>query len=119
MKIYLNSKNNSHSAIAEYSDGIVKVLAGSKINTVMSYPKMPVEVVSRRKDKALVSDDGLVLKDVSFNSPTAAAQFVTGRSSNGYISWRPDNKMSLKEYLNTKLRTEDNNEDIRKHSNKK
>jgi hypothetical protein len=39
------------------------------------------------------------LVDVKFTSPSSAAQFVTGRSVNGYVAWRPDDKMSLKEYL--------------------
>ena len=102
MKLYLNSKTDAHSAIAEYDGVSVTVLKGSKINLAVKYPQLPKYILNQRNDDNLVSSTGIVLRDVTFNSPTAAAQFVTGRSTNGYIAWRPNNNMSLKEYIATK-----------------
>lgn len=102
MKLYLNSRNGTHSAIAEYDNSGVTVLAGSMINTKLFYPKMPSFVIEKRENRSIVSKDGKVLVDVTFDSPTAAAQFVTGRSVNGYVVWRPDNKMSLKQWTEEK-----------------
>ena len=102
MKLYLNSKQGTHSAIADYDGEKVTVLKGSKINLVVKYPELSPYIIQMRNDESIVSADGTVLKDVTFNSPTAAAKFVTGRSANGYIAWRPDNNMSLKEYIASK-----------------
>ena len=100
MKIILKSKQKLHYAEADYSNtGTVTVFKGSKINPVDSFPKMSSDALKARKDLSIVDANGNVKKDVIFNSPSTAAQFVTGRSSNGYIAWRPDDKMSLKEYL--------------------
>ena len=99
MKLYLNSRNNTHSATAEYSKNGITVLAGSQINMKLVYPNMPPFVKEKRDDRSIVSAEGKLLVDVTFDTTTSAAQFVTGRSVNGYIVWRPDNKMSLKQYL--------------------
>ena len=62
---------------------------------------MSVEAMVARKNPKIVAEDGTVVKNVSFKSLTTAAQFITGRSVNGNVSWRVDNKMSVKEYLET------------------
>lgn len=100
MKIILKSKKNVHYAEALYSPEKVVVLAGSKINLVDTFPKMSVEAKNARADRNIVDENGNVIKDVIFKSPSTAAQFVTGRSVNGYISWRPNDEMSLKKYFN-------------------
>ena len=99
MMLYLNSRNNTHSATAEYSENGITVLAGSQINMELVYPKMPTLVKEKRDDRGIVSADGKLLVDVTFDTPTSAAQFVTGRSVNGYIAWRVDDKVSMKEFL--------------------
>lgn len=99
MRLFLNSRKGTHSAIAEYDKDEIVVLEGSKINMKLVYPKMPSHIKEMREDRSVVSSDGKVLTNVVFDTPTSAAQFVTGRSANGYIVWRPDNKMSLKQYL--------------------
>ena len=100
MKLILKSKKNLHYATAEWDGGRITILAGSKINLALTYPKMSEDAKQARENAELVDTNGILLKDVQFNSVSTAAQFVTGRSSNGYIAWRPDDKMSLKEYLN-------------------
>ena len=99
MLVILKSKKDTHFAKGEYDGKGIVVLCGSKINMVDSFDKIPKDVYNMRNSRKIVNKDGVVLKDIEFNSPTSAAIFVTGRSVNGYIAWRPDDKMSLKEYL--------------------
>lgn len=55
-----------------------------------------------RSDPEYVDKDGNILKDCEFKSPSTAAQFVLGTSSNGYESWKVEKKMSLGKYLKEK-----------------
>ena len=99
MLVILKSRKETHFAKGEYNGKTITVLSGSKINIVDSFSSIPKDVNEMRKSKDFVNKDGIVLKDIEFSSPTSAAIFVTGRSVNGYIAWRPDDKMSLKEYF--------------------
>ena len=99
MKLILKSKRKVHYAEALYDNNQTIVLKGAQINPVDSFPGMSEIIKELRSDKTIVSDNGLLLKDLPFSSPSSAAQFVTGRSVNGYIAWRPDDKMSLKAFL--------------------
>ena len=98
MKITLKSKRNTHYAIADFENGIVTVLKDSKICLPTAFNKMSRDAYDARKDSSLVNEKGVVLKNIQFKSVTTAAQFVTGRSVNGLIAWRIDDKISLKEY---------------------
>ena len=98
MKVILKSKHNTHFATGKYDGSKLTVFPGSRINLVLTYDAMPESVKAARNNRDLVSADGEVLKEIVFNSPSAAAQFVTGRSVNGYVSWRIDDKISLKDY---------------------
>ena len=109
MKLILKSKQKAHYAEATYDENQTIVLKGSRINPVDSFPGMSETIKGLRGDNTIVSDDGLLLKDLPFKSPSSAAQFVTGRSVNGYIAWRPDDKMSLKAYLKQKCDSIDGN----------
>ncbi len=99
MKLILKSKKNLHYAEAEWDGEQIIVLSGSKINPMLAFPQMSEEIKHMREDRKIVNEQNELLVDVRFTSPSSAAQFVTGRSVNGYIAWRPDDKMSLKEYL--------------------
>ena len=99
MKLILKSKKNLHYAEAEWDGEQIIVLSGSRINPIVAFPQMSEEIKHMREDRKIVNEQYELLVDVKFTSPSSAAQFVTGRSVNGYIAWRPDDKMSLKEYL--------------------
>ena len=98
MKVILKSKKDTHYAVGELTDKGIKILKGSRINVVDTYPKMSMQVRNIRENRTIVDAQGVLLDDVFFKSPSSAAVFVTGRSTNGYISWRIDDKISLKEY---------------------
>ncbi len=99
MKVILKSQLKTHYAFGEYDGTGITVLSGSQINTLDKYPKMPNGIRQLRHDLNCVTKEGLVLNDIHFSTPSAAAIFVTGRSSNGYIAWRVEDKISLREYL--------------------
>ena len=80
----------------------IVVKSGAKVNPINSFPQMSQELIALRGDSSVVSEGGILLKDMTFHSPSTAAQFVTGRSVNGYIAWRPNDEMSLKAYLERK-----------------
>jgi len=102
LNVVLKSKRNLHYATGLYGEGKLTVLKGSKINLVDSFPEMSQNLKEMRSNRELVAENGELLRGVEFTSPSSAAQFVTGRSVNGYIAWRPDDKMSLKEYMRDK-----------------
>ena len=98
MKVILKSKKDTHYAVGEYDGQRVTILPDSKINTTLSYAAMSEKIKLIRNNPEYFSAEGIILKEIEFGSPSTAAQFVTGRSVNGYISWRIDDKISLKDY---------------------
>lgn len=55
-----------------------------------------------RSDSAFVSDSFEIREDCVFKSPSTAAQFVTGRSVDGYKIWKVSDGKTLEEYLKEK-----------------
>lgn len=74
------------------SDGFV-VLSGSRIrkDQTISCPPSREQKVKSHQDAL---DNFITTKDILFSSPTTAAVFVSGRSSNGLTSWK-NSKMLL------------------------
>lgn len=100
IRVVLKSKRGTHYAEGFYEGGKITVVKGSRIYVDnATYMNLNTPVFAMRADRTIVDDQGIVLRDVVFDSPTTAAIFVTGRSVNGMIAWRPDDKVSLKEYM--------------------
>ena len=90
MKVFLKSDRNNLNASGEYSleDGSVVVFAGSLLSANVSNSR-----TFRGRQSILSSREGVVVnnilqKDVLFKSPSTAANFVTGTSSNGNRLWK-------------------------------
>lgn len=98
MNVVLKSKKNTHYATAEYQNGRIVISKGSRINLNESFPGMSGSIRCMRNDREVVDENGVLLQNLEFQSVSSAAVFVTGRSVNGYIAWRIDDKISLKEY---------------------
>ena len=94
LELHTVSRGDSFDAKASYLDGKVTVKKGSRINVNYSNSFKPSEVVMEKiKDPSYVDPQGILLKDVIFNSLSTAATFVTGRISNGMITWKtPDGR---------------------------
>ena len=100
VEVILKSRDGKHNAKGLFVDGKVTVKKGSKINLKCAdYFKETKENKALKNNREIVDKNGYLLVDCEFSSPTSSAQFVTGRSVNGYISWRPNDQISLKEYL--------------------
>lgn len=100
-KIYLKSTAGLFNAEGEYDDGTVIVRKGSKIQTKLASHTHGGEAKTKalRENRSIVDANGVVLENCSFSSPSTAANFVTGRSSNGYVAWRVDDKNNLGKFL--------------------
>lgn len=102
MRVFLSNKNNRYNATADYSekDGSVTVLKGSRVSSDIAHSEKfrgAKPIASRREGN--VSSDNIVLRDIRFTSFSTAANFVTGRSTNGLIAWRDNTGRTIKEIL--------------------
>lgn len=94
LELHAVSRDNLYEATATYNDGTVIVKKGSRIRTEEWGKYRPKAGIAKmRADKQLVDEKGILLKDVSFNSLSTSASFVTGCTSNGMLRWKtPDGK---------------------------
>lgn len=81
------------------SEGFV-VLKGSYIfPEFASYSPLSVKKL-REKYSELINENGILEKDLLFTSPSYAATFVCGKSSNGLIEWKNKDGIPLKKIEN-------------------
>lgn len=78
------------------SDGFV-LLEGSVINGSMVKSCPYNVVILREKYKDKINNKNTTTEDILFSSPSAAACFVTGNSTNGYAAWKDSSNRTLKE----------------------
>ena len=91
MNLFTKSRDNLYQAQALFDGLTTIVLAGSQINMSNNPGYKPSQIIrSIRDDRSIVTNEGIVLKDVSFNTLSAAATFVTGRVANGMMVWKTD-----------------------------
>lgn len=91
INLHTKSRDNLYEATGVYDNGIVTVFQGSRINNRENPNFRPSkEVVEKLKDATLVGTDGVLKRDVTFNTLSTAASFVAGRVSNGMITWKTD-----------------------------
>ena len=91
LQIYTKSRTNTNTyeASAVYEDGKVTVKKGSRININPSDGYNPSVLIKELlKDKNVINTEGILLKDIVFNSLSTSATFVTGRISNGMLAWK-------------------------------
>ena len=73
------------------------VLAGSKIDSNVYSNK---ETVKRlREENADKIDDGVLIADVEFSSPSTAGEFVGGGAANGKYYWRTKDDRKLADFI--------------------
>ena len=89
MKVYLKTRKNFVSGI--YENGKITILKGCVIDEKFSSNfSGSKKVLAARSDSAIVGKDFKLKQDVSFNSPSTAAQFVKGYSTNGWKAWKDE-----------------------------
>lgn len=99
IEVRMHNKKGLFHADGIYENGSLTVLKGStlKPQQISSF-KRAKQVLECRNDETVVKNN-ILLKDVTFKSPSTAAQLVTDASTNGYESWKCDNGKNLKEHL--------------------
>lgn len=102
MKIMVFSKTRDGVANAKgcYEGECTIVFAGSKVRASLAKSVKGGYVVRNYlNDRQYVSENGVVLQDCVFSSPSLAAMFVTGCTSNGYRVWKTEDGKNLGVYL--------------------
>lgn len=99
LNVFMVSKKNYYNATGIYEDGKITVLKGSKIReTNSNFHRMSL-LEKYRSDKDVVDKNNILKKDITFNSPSTAAQFVGDSSRNGLIYWRDEENVKLRDLL--------------------
>lgn len=103
IEIKLAPKNGACFAEGIYEAGKIIVKKGGRINLdFASHIRGGRIAKGYRTNAEYVDKNGNILKDCEFKSPSTAAQFVTGRSTNGYEAWKVAPKQNLGDYLKEK-----------------
>ena len=75
------------------------MLKGSKI-APSSDGDINISLGNSKKRNECKIENNVLQEDVLFNSPSSAAEFVTGKSSNGWISWKTKEGKTLRDLEN-------------------
>lgn len=103
IKVTLKQRSTDVHAEAVYEGDTITVLPGGTISQDFAdHIRGGRKAKSFREDPEYVDKKGKILKECVFTSPSTAAQFVTGRSTNGYEAWKVEDKKSLGDYLKEK-----------------
>lgn len=104
MKLHTKARDGVlYDAIAEYDNGVITVKQGSKINRANAAGFKPKKnMLQLRSDEELFENGDILRRDVTFNSLSTAATFVTGRTANGMIVWKTEDGKYVKYTLQKK-----------------
>ena len=109
MKLYLRSNKKNIDAVADYDIAEKKftVLKGSIISKNISSASSFRGVKPVKEWRERYVRENVLIEDVAFKSPSTAANFVTGSSTNGLLAWKNENG----EYLRKLIKNSDENEE--------
>lgn len=97
MKVYLSTRTGLYEAVGEWDGQHLIVKKGSRIKKELSIEyRFPELITKYWEDKELFDNNGLLCKDVIFDNPSSAAQFVTKNSANGWKLWKTKEGKNLK-----------------------
>ena len=100
MIVYI--KGQKYNASGEYDPETKRLIVykgamvSESISSIESFKKAARNIEAKRREFVR---DNVLLKDVEFLSASGAANFITGRSTNGMLAWKCDNGKSLNEEL--------------------
>ena len=89
---HLSTKSSE--GTAHVSNGVFIVEKGTKIARDLTV-SCPTSVTKQRNAHADLIEDYVLTDDIAFSSPSAAAGFVAGRSSNGKTMWTTDENKTI------------------------
>ncbi|WP_033147997.1 DUF4268 domain-containing protein [Prevotella sp. P6B1] len=103
----LLTRNASAQGLFNPADQSLTVLSGSKINPVHLNKISPAGRKKRdilfAKYTELRNGERIVKEDICFDSPSGAAQFCVGGSSNGWSQWKDENGKELDSYRSNEV----------------
>lgn len=100
IRVTLKSRTTDVKAEAFYEGKTITVLPGGKISSdFAAHIQGGKKAKAYRNSPEYVDADRNIIKECVFTSPSTAAQFVTGRSTNGYEVWKVEGKKNLGTYL--------------------
>ena len=101
MKVYIVRERSGVDAKGEFdpSTRSLTVLKGSVLSESIAYTEKFRGAKSVEKSREGVLKDNVLQKDVAFKSASAAANFVTGNSTNGLTAWKDKNGKTIKELI--------------------
>lgn len=101
MKVILKRRNTNIDALGEYNPDTKEliVLKGSSVSDSINRSEKFRGANTIEKNRANTVINGRTIVDVRFKSPSTAANFVTGSSTNGLTAWKTEDGKSLKELL--------------------
>ena len=99
MEVFYNGRKNRTKAAGDYdiNSGALTVKKGSIVSETVAEYKNTSAIQSLRKE--YTDENGVLLKDLKFNSASAAASFVAGYSASGMVAWHVDKHIRLKDAL--------------------
>lgn len=96
-KLYLSEeRGNAKGTGRQTAEGFV-IFAGAQLNSTMHGSASSLDHWNRRQYRDRIDDNFKLLEDSLFTSPSAAAQFLTGYSSNGRTLWKTLDGTTLKD----------------------
>ncbi len=101
MTVYVKKEKINVDAKGEYNieTGMLVVLKGSTVSSDVAKSEKFRSTASIEKKRKDTVKNNKTICDVSFSSPSTAGNFVTGRSTNGYIVWCDETGKKLKDVL--------------------
>ena len=101
MKVYIirEKKEIMATGIYDVSSGRLTVKKGSMLSADISTAEKFRGAKSVGKNREGIVDKCILQKDVEFKSPSTAANFVTGISTNGLVAWKTKDGKTLKDAL--------------------
>lgn len=101
MKVYLKRLRTGIEAIGDFDIDTknLTVLKGSQISSnISTSPRFNGKKRIGKIREGLIKD-GVLQENITFKSPSTAANFVTGTSCNGLITWKDKDGRKIKEIL--------------------
>lgn len=99
MEVYLKKRKSGVTAVGEYDleTGTMTVKKGSTVSEIIHSDGKFRGAKSVARYRESYCEGVTVTEDVVFKSASTAANFVTGRSTNGLIAWKNAEGRTLKE----------------------
>lgn len=101
MKLYLIRERKNIYAEGEYNiqTKSMKILKGAKVSNDIAHSPTFRGAKSIEKHREGIIKNNTLIEDITFKSSSTAANFVTGRSTNGFDAWKNKDGISLKELM--------------------